>query len=194
MPLIVIDRSDLTPDRRWQLLRASVAVEERGMTLNKQVHPQSRATSSHAHSAFLTMLAAMLPPDCIPILITDADFRDAWFRLVKRLGWYWISRIRNRDMASPANGGEWAGCKTLYPLATSQATSLGQFNYVRNHPMQCRLVLVKHADQKRHKIEPPGEAGTVEPELEECPCATLALAIGSQTGVKQLELKFQSNT
>jgi hypothetical protein len=151
MPLIVIDWSDLTPDRRWQLLRASVAIEGRSMTLYEQVHPQSRATSPRVHRAFLTKLATMLPPGCTPILITDAGFRGAWFKLVERMGWYWIGRIRNRDMVSPAIGGEWVGGKTLYPLATSHATSLGQFNYVRNHPMLCRMVLVKHADQKRHK-------------------------------------------
>lgn len=151
MPLIVIDWSDLAPDRRWQLLRASVAIEGRSMTLYEQVHPQSRATSPRVHQAFLKKLATMLPPSCTPILITDAGFRGPWFRLVERMGWYWIGRIRNRDMVSPATGGEWVGCKTLYRLATSQATSLGQFNYVRNHPMLCRLVLVKHAEQKRHK-------------------------------------------
>lgn len=151
MPLIVIDWSDLTPDRRWQLLRASVAIEGRSMTLYEQVHPQSRATSPRVHQAFLKKLATMLPSGCTPILITDAGFRGPWFRLVERMDWYWIGRIRNRDMVCPATGGEWVGCKSLYPLATAQAKSLGQFDYVRNHPMPCRLVLVKHADQKRHK-------------------------------------------
>ena len=150
-PLIVIDWSDLTPDRKWQLLRASVAVEGRSMTLYEQVHPQSRATSPRVHRAFLTKLSAMLPRGCIPILITDAGFRGAWFKLVERMGWYWIGRIRNRDMVSPANDDAWIGCKKLYSLATAKAQSLGQYNYVRNHPMLCRLVLVKHADQKRHK-------------------------------------------
>jgi hypothetical protein len=77
MPLIVIDWSDLTPDRRWQLLRASVAIEGRSMTLYEQVHPQSRATSPRVHHAFLKKLATMLPPGCTPILITDAGFRGA---------------------------------------------------------------------------------------------------------------------
>jgi hypothetical protein len=151
MPLIVIDWSDLTPDRKWQLLRASVAIEGRSMTLYEQVHPQSRATSPRVHRAFLTKLAAMLPCGCIPILITDAGFRGTWFKLVERMGWYWIGRIRNRDMVSPANTAVWAGCKTLYPLATAQAKSLGQFDYVRNHPMPCRLVLTKRIEQGRHK-------------------------------------------
>jgi hypothetical protein len=93
----------------------------------------------------------MLPAGCVPILITDAGFRDPWFRLVNRMGWYWVGRIRNRDMVSPANEDAWAGCKTLYPLATAQAKSLGQYNYVRNHPVPCRLVLIKRIRKGRHK-------------------------------------------
>lgn len=151
LPLIVIDWSDLTPDRQWQVLRASVAVEGRSITLYEQVHPQSLATSPRVHRAFLTRLAAMLPPGCVPILITDAGFRGAWFRQVNRMGWYWIGRIRNRDMVSPAREGAWVGCKTLYPLATGQAQSLGRYRYVRNHPLPCRLVLIKRIKQGRHK-------------------------------------------
>lgn len=60
MPLIVIDWSDLTADRKWQLLRASVAIEGRSMTLYEEVHPQSRATSQSVHTAFLKRLAARL--------------------------------------------------------------------------------------------------------------------------------------
>lgn len=151
MPLIVIDWSDLTPDRHWQLLRASVAIEGRSMTLYEEVHPQSRATSPRVHQAFLTQLARMLPVGCVPILITDAGFRGTWFRLVNRMGWYWIGRIRNRDMVSPASDGVWIGCKTLYARATAKAKSLGPYSYVRNHPMPCSLVLIKRASQKRHK-------------------------------------------
>ena len=84
----------------------------------------------------------MLPTGCVPVLITDAGFRGAWFRLVNRMGWYWIGRIRNRDMVSLTNDGVWAGCKTLYPLATSKAQSLGEYNYVRKHPVPDRKSVV----------------------------------------------------
>ena len=151
MPLIVIDWSDLTLDRKWQLIRASVAIEGRSMTLYEEVHPQSSATSPTVHQAFLAQLSTMLPPACVPILITDAGFRGVWFRLVNRMGWYWIGRIRNRDMVSPENDDTWVGCKTLYSLATGTAKSLGQYNYVRNHPVPCRLVLIKRIKRGRHK-------------------------------------------
>lgn len=149
-PLIIIDWSDLTPDRRWQLLRASMALEGRSITLYEQVHPESCAASPRVHKTFLARLATLLPPGCIPILITDAGFRGPWFKLVNRMGWYWIGRIRNRDMVRPMDG-SWTGCKALYVKATARAQSLGQFEYVRSNPTACRLVLIKRACQGRHK-------------------------------------------
>ena len=151
LPLIVVDGSDLTPDRHWQWLRASVAMEGRSMTLYEEVHPQARATSPRVHAAFLLRIKAMLPRGCVPILITDAGFRGPWFRLVNRMGWYWIGRIRNRDMVRLENDDTWVGCKTLYKLATSKAKALGHYHYVRKHPVPCRLVLMKRAKQGRHK-------------------------------------------
>jgi hypothetical protein len=149
-PLIIIDWSDLTPDRHWQLLRASMALEGRSITLYEQVHPESCAASPRVHKTFLARLATLLPPGCKPILITDAGFRGPWFKLVNRMGWYWIGRIRNRDMVRPMDG-SWTGCKGLYVKATAGAQSLGQFEYVRSNPIACRLVLIKRTCQGRHK-------------------------------------------
>jgi hypothetical protein len=149
-PLILIDWSDLTPDRRWQLLRASVALEGRSVTLYEEVHPLARATSRRVHAKFLTRIKAMLPRGCVPIVITDAGFRSRWFTLVNRMGWQWIGRIRNRDMVRPI-GGVWKGCKTLYAKATGTAQALGLFEYVRANPVTCRLVLIKRRRRLRHK-------------------------------------------
>ena len=40
--LLVVDWSELTRDQQWQLLRASVVVDGRSITLYEEVHPQSR--------------------------------------------------------------------------------------------------------------------------------------------------------
>jgi Transposase DDE domain len=157
LPLIIVDWSDLAPDRRWQLLRASVALEGRSVTLYEQVHPQSQSASPKVHASFLARLGAMLPPGCVPILITDAGFRGPWFRLVDRLGWYWIGRIRNRDMVKPLEGETWDGCKALYARATTQAQALGEYEYVRSHPVACGLVLVKHPRRGRHNFSVHGK-------------------------------------
>ena len=150
-PLIIIDWSDLTPDRRWQLLRASVALAGRSVTLYEQVHPLSRATSPRVHARFLTRIKAMLPNGCTPILITDAGFRSRWFTLVNRMGWQWIGRIRNRDMIKRLGGDAWQGCKALYTQATGTAQTLGQYEYVRSNPVTCRWVIIKRRGLGRHK-------------------------------------------
>ena len=96
------------------------------------------------------------------------------------MGWYWIGRIRNRDMVSPAEVDTWAGCKTLYPFATAKARSLGQFNYVRNHPVPFRLVLIKHANQKRHRKSRLGKLDHSSRSLKNARAQRETMAVGSQ--------------
>jgi len=38
------------------------------------------------HKAFLKKLKFILPINCQPIIITDAGFRNSWFKMVEALG------------------------------------------------------------------------------------------------------------
>jgi hypothetical protein len=149
--VILIDWSNLTPDGRWQLLRASMALEGRSVTLYEQVHPQRHAGVLRVHKQFLARLASMLPPGCAPILVTDAGFRSTWFKLVSQMRWHWIGRIRNRDMVRRVGTQTWSGCKNLYASATETARCLGQFDYVRSNPVSCSLVIIKRRRKGRHQ-------------------------------------------
>lgn len=151
MPLIVVDWSDLSADRRWQLLRASVALEGRSLTLYEEVHPLSQMASRAVHKRFVVRFCAMLPPGCRPIVITDAGFRSPWFQLIEQMGWHFLGRIRNRDMVRPIEAQAWTGCKQLYAKASSVAQALGRYAYVRSNPVICDLVLIKRTPQGRHK-------------------------------------------
>lgn len=149
-PLIVIDWSDLTADRRWQLLRAAVPIGGRCLTLYEEIHPLARLGSPRVHCAFLANLKALLPEGVRPILITDAGFRAPWFKAVNRLGWHWIGRIRNRTYLRPQGTAAWVGCKTLYARARTRPQALGAYEVVRSNPLACHLCLVKRP--KRHRI------------------------------------------
>jgi hypothetical protein len=185
-PLILIDWSDLTPDRRWQVLRASVALEGRSVTLYEQVHPLSRATAPRVHEAFLTRIKAMLPSGCVPLVITDAGFRSRGFALVNRMGWQWIGRIRNRDRVRPMGGDEWRGGKTLYARATGTAQALGDYDYVRSHPIPCRLVLIKRRRLGRHKRSVHGKRVRAHHSLKQARRAR-AVAVGGEPGAGALD-------
>lgn len=149
-PVIIVDWSDLTADRRWQLLRAALPVGGRTLTLYEEIHPLTHFANPRVHRAFLARLKALLPEGVTPILITDAGFRVPWFKSVDRLGWHWIGRIRNRDFLRPLGSEAWQGCKTLYARATARARGLGCFELVRSNSVTCHLYLIKRP--KKHRI------------------------------------------
>lgn len=149
---IVVDWSEIREDGSLQLLRAAALVEGRAFTVYEEVHPQSKLTSPAVHREFMQSLKQVLPATCCPVIITDAGFRAPWFKMLTKLGWSWIGRIRNRDMICPASQQVWAGCKTLYAQASTKARDLGSFLYVRSNPTPCRLVLVKSRAKGRTSL------------------------------------------
>lgn len=148
--LVVIDWSDATTDQRWHLLRASIAVEGRSVTLYEEIHPQRKYGDRGVHRRFLARLAKLLPVGCMPIIMTDAGFRSTWFDLVTQRHWQWVGRIRGKDMISIA-GSSWRRCTDVYAEATSRACEFADALYVRSHPTTCRLVLVKREAKGRSR-------------------------------------------
>ena len=76
-PLILVDWSNADKERRHFILRASLAVEGRAMTLLQMVTTESDYNCPHVHKSFLTRLQAMLPKRCRPVIVTDAGFKKA---------------------------------------------------------------------------------------------------------------------
>jgi hypothetical protein len=150
--LLVIDWSDLTRDQHWQLLRASVAVEGRALTLYEEVHSQKRLGNPKVHRQFLRRIQAMLPVGCKPILMTDAGFHAPWFKMVGALGWQFIGRIRGRNRLRLADDGLWIPARDLYDRARTQVLDLGPGAYARSNPVEVRAVLAKRPRKGRHRL------------------------------------------
>ncbi|MGH8641908.1 MAG: IS4 family transposase [Burkholderiales bacterium] len=149
-PLIIVDWTDLTPDRRWQLLRAAAPIGGRALTLYEEIHSLRHFANPRVHRAFLAKLKALLPKGVKPILITDAGFRAPWFKAVNSLGWHWIGRIRNRTYLRAQGAATWIGCKRLYRHAGPRPQALGAHEVVRSNPVTCHLYLIKRP--KKHRI------------------------------------------
>jgi hypothetical protein len=148
-PAIIVDWSDLDDCKRHFLLRASVAVEGRSLTLYEEVHTVKSKEKSKTHQRFLRQLQAMLPADCRPVIVTDAGFRTPWFKQVEALGWDWVGRIRNRHEVLLAGAQEWLACKHLHAQATSTPKALGRARVTRSNPIDCQLVLYKSKPKGR---------------------------------------------
>lgn len=74
-PLILVDWSDLKQDQSLHLLRASLAVGGRSLTLYEEVHRQKRLGNRSVQTQFLRRLATLLPARAAQIIIADSGLR-----------------------------------------------------------------------------------------------------------------------
>lgn len=146
---IIVDWSDLLPDISQHVLRASVVVEGRSVTIYEEIHPTKSYNVAAIHRQFMIALRGILPAQCHPIIITDAGFRSTWFKMLDELGFAWIGRVRNRDTMRLPGQDQWLGCPAIYRTATTRARSLGTVELVRTNPILCRMVLVRKARKGR---------------------------------------------
>ncbi|WP_462321329.1 IS4 family transposase [Halochromatium sp.] len=146
-PLIVIDWSDLKEDQSLHLLRASVPVGGRSLTLYEEVHTQRRLGNRQVQHRFLRRLAAMIPATAAPILVADSDFKVPFYREVERLGWRWVGRVRGRDFVKLKI--RWRSCKQVFKEAATTPKALGIGAWVRSNPLQVTFVLVRQPRRGR---------------------------------------------
>jgi len=159
-PVILLDWSDLDDRHEHYLICAAIALEGRSLTLYEEVHTVETKEKPETHRVFLARLKAMLPPDCCPIIVTDAGFRTPWFREIEALGWDWVGRIRNTNMIKPCKKGDesdWKDCKTYYQYATSTPKHLGRVKLTRANALECELVIYKGKAKGRIKKNRLGE-------------------------------------
>jgi hypothetical protein len=146
-PLIVIDWSDLKRDQSLHLLRASLPVGGRSLTLYEEVHPRRSLGNRQVQQRFLRRLAEMLPTTAAPIIVADAGFKVPFYREVERLGWRWVGRVRGRDYIKLKQ--RWHSCKRVFAQATRTPSALGIGAWVRSNPLRACFVLVRQAPQGR---------------------------------------------
>ena len=152
-PVILIDWSDLKPDKSWCLLRAAVPVGGRTLTLLDMVVPGREQGAPGPEKRFLQQLRAIVPDGVTPILVTDAGFRTPWFRAVSALGWHWLGRLRGRTQVKPVEEpdrlDQWVDSRRLHALASTTPHELPPMLTNRSNPIACRLVVYAKARQGR---------------------------------------------
>ncbi|MCE9684612.1 IS4 family transposase [Shewanella sp. AS16] len=149
MPVILVDWSDVREQLRMMTLRASVSVQGRSVTLYERTFLFEDYNAPRSHNAFLAELAKVLPPRCCPLIVTDAGYRNTWFREVERHGWFWLGRVRGDVSYQPCKQSSWYSNKSLYPKATSIAKHIGQVRLARKAPLLCNLHLYKAKPKSR---------------------------------------------
>jgi hypothetical protein len=150
-PVIIVDWSGLTPCGNYYFLSASLAVNGRALTLYENAYPLKEYVSQRTHRQFLKTLYEILPKDCIPIIITDAGFRNTWFKRVIGMKWDFIGRVRNKTQYREKDKEVWIPIKALYKQATLKARYMGQVVLSKSNPLLSHFYLMKQ--RKKHRIK-----------------------------------------
>ncbi|RCU50569.1 IS4 family transposase [Corallincola holothuriorum] len=147
MPVVLVDWADVREQLRMMTLRASVSVKGRSITLYERTFEFKDYNAPRSHNLFLKELSCILPDGCTPLIVTDAGYRNTWFREVASYGWYWLGRLRGEVCYQL--GKQWQLTKTLYDSANSKARYIGAVQIAKKKPMPCQLYLFKSKDKQR---------------------------------------------
>lgn len=141
-PLVIVDWSSL-PNINYYLLRASIPTQGRSLTVYEEVHSVKKLTNHKVHKAFLKSLSKILPPQCKPLIITDAGFYSPFFREVEKLGWDFLGRVRNLTKYKLLMSQTWFSYKELFKKATKVPDFIGEVILSRSTPTRCFLFVYK---------------------------------------------------
>lgn len=148
-PVILVDWTWLDGEKQ-AVLSAAVAHQGRALALYHEVHPGKSINSPAHEAAFLTTLATkVLPSRCCPIIVTDAGFKNPWFKKVRAQGWDFVGRLVSSVFLKTDQQAEWGTASALVPDEVHQAKDYGQALVAKSNPVQGRLVSVKNAPKAR---------------------------------------------
>lgn len=154
-PLILIDWSNADDKKRHMILRASLALEGRSLTLLQEVKSMDDYNCPHVHAAFLLRLKAQLPEDCRPVIVTDAGFKVPWLKQIRKMGWHYIGRVRGNQTLQLSDSESFISVSTLYKKAKTTPQNLGRIKLTRSQSYVTTAVLVgtgwKLRKRDRHK-------------------------------------------
>ncbi|WP_133140577.1 IS4 family transposase [Legionella genomosp. 1] len=154
-PDMVVDWSSI-PNSQYHckgkehcILRAVLPTTGRGITLYEEVHPKAKENNPKIHRDFLKNLKSVLPSGTQPCLITDAGFKNPWFKAVLDMGWDYVGRVRGSTQYDQGNG--FHPIKTLFQKATNKARYLGFWAIAKTNALFHHVVLYKGISKGRHK-------------------------------------------
>lgn len=154
-PVILVDWTGVPNSKRTAkdgehcALRASLVAEGRSITLYEEVHPKKKENNARVHRAFLNTLASILPNGCRPYVVTDAGFKNPWFKAVLSLGWDYIGRIRGGVKYDDGSG--FKLIKELFDKASDIPKYLGRLILARKNPLETHCYLYTHKLKGRKK-------------------------------------------
>ena len=155
-PILIADWSPIPGNRIFQLLRLSIPMGGRSLTVYEQCYEESQLNRTDVHNDFLDNLGDLLPTGCQPIILSDAIFKTQWFKKIESKGWFWVGRVRGNVQLSLDNGLTFLGCTHVMKQAKRQPSSIGKVLYSKVNQFTCDGVLYHGTLKGKHRIKKRG--------------------------------------
>ena len=155
-PIVLVDWTGIPNSKRTAkegehcALRASLIAEGRSITLYEEVHPKKKENNAGVHRVFLKTLHSILPTGCRPYIVTDAGFKNPWFKAVGSLAWDYIGRVRGGVHYDEGTG--FQPIKNLFNRASSIPKYLGFLTLAKNNGLKTHCYLYTHTLKNRKKL------------------------------------------
>ena len=137
-----------------QILKASVVLRGKSMTLYEEVHPEAKLGNYEVHRLFLKKLKLMIPKNIKVTVMTDAGFRTEWFGLIRKMGWDFTGRVRGKIFYKTFEDNVWATCGSAHQFATNTPSYHGEVLLSKETQLPCFMYLYK--ESKDLKSTPQG--------------------------------------
>jgi hypothetical protein len=147
-PEIFVDWSTCNT-RAHQVIRASALFDGRSITIYEEIYHETEHNKKSTHKIFLDNLFTVIPSHCKPIIITDAGFRTDWFKMVLKLGWDFIGRIRNRMNYYDINLKKWLPCQKIEVKKLDTAHFVGNVQLTMRNRLSANLFSYKGKSKGR---------------------------------------------
>ena len=148
--LLIVDWSPINGNEIFQLLRVSIPMGGRALTIYEKTYKESELNTRAAHQALLNAIKYCLPEGCRPIILADAIFKTPWFKAIESMGWYWVCRVRGNVQLS-IDGENWQKSSKWFASANSKAATLGEIYFSKTTKHPCIATLYKGRKKGRIK-------------------------------------------
>lgn len=155
-PVILADWTDLGIDQ--VALVAAVPVGGRALPIYFEIHPLPLLGNGKVERNFLRVLKEkVVPPECSPSVVTDAGFKNPWFKTVEELGWDFVGRLvpnvivsARLDATSKSVHADHAlKVRELFADASETPDDLGERLVAASNPIVARVVRYKKLPKGR---------------------------------------------
>jgi hypothetical protein len=149
-PLLLVDWSPVPENNKLQILRISIPMGGRSLTILEECYPDSQLNTPWVHDLLLEDLSQILPDNCQPIISSDAIFKTPWFESIERRDWYWVGRVRG-NVSLSLNHHDWESTNQIMKQATSTPKALGEVLYGKSVQFSCQAYLYHGKIKGTHK-------------------------------------------